>query len=317
LWQVDALSTGTYPEGERLDHLLELGGADAALVLQRVMPIGAGLERVRDSYRHVVFDIDDAIYAVPPDLSSSSLAKGFKRLPRLIVRGSPDASSRKRPLERTLARVDACVAGNSILAAFATRHARRVVEIPTTFEPVRELPTEGPKPPVLVWHGLPDNLQYLALVRDSLHRLAHELEFRLRIISSATWEDAPIPVEFVPWSPEAQREGLMTASVGLAPLTDQPWTRGKCAFRAIQYGSHGIPTVASPVGITDRVVLHGRTGYLARSSKDWEQALRALLISPSLVSEMGAAAIHHIRAHYSNTVAIALWRALIESLEPG
>ena len=314
LWRVDAVATGAFPGDEQIAGLLELGGMDAVLVLQRVMPGRGDTDRLRRSYSRLVFDIDDAIYAVPPD-ESSGATKVVKRAARLFVRGSPNASSRKRPLEQTLAKVDACVVGNSILAEFAGRHAPRVVEIPTTVEPVQQPPTTRPDPPVVVWHGLRDNLPHLALSREVLRVLAQELDFRLRIIASATWEDAPMPVEFIPWSRESARVGLLTASVGLAPLTDDTWTRGKCAFRSIQYGGHGLPSVASPVGITDRVVLHGKTGYLARSSKEWEDALRALLTNPDLAAQMGDAALRHIGEHYSNDLAVKRWRALIESFD--
>jgi glycosyltransferase involved in cell wall biosynthesis len=313
-WQVDAVATGAFPGPDEAAELLDRGGADAVLVLQRVLPNRDVMERLRGSYGHVVFDIDDAIYSVPPDLNSPRITKVAKQAIRLAIRGSQTASSRKRPLERTLARVDVCVVGNAILGEFARRHARRILEIPTTVEPEPQPPATKPDPPVVVWHGLRDNLQHLALTSEALQAIAKELEFRLRIISSATWEDAPVPVEFVRWSPETAREGLLTASVGLAPLTDDPWTRGKCAFRAIQYGGHGLPAVASPVGITDHVVLHGRTGYLARSSEDWEQSLRALLTDSKLVARMGAAALRHIGEHYSDALAIDRWRRLIESL---
>src|SRR5207244_4050323 len=120
--------------------LLNLGGMDAGLVLQRVLPSRGDLGRLRHSYRHLIFDIDDAIYAVPPEVGSSRLVAASKRLARQLVRGSPHASSRERPLKRTLTLVDACVVGNWILADFARRYATRVVEIPTTFEPVQETP---------------------------------------------------------------------------------------------------------------------------------------------------------------------------------
>jgi glycosyltransferase involved in cell wall biosynthesis len=315
LWHVDAVSTGSFPAAEQVGALLDQGGQDAALVLQRVMPGKADMDRLRGFYRYVVFDIDDAIYVAPPKLDSPWLARAPKRVARLVLRGSTDASSRKRPLERTLARVGTCVVGNSILGDFVRRHTPRVVEIPTTCQPISEAPTSRPNPPVVVWHGLMDNLQHMALARDALAALARDLDFRLRIIASATWKDSPVPVEFVPWSPEALREGLLTASVGLAPLTDDLWTRGKCAFRAIQYAGHALPTVASPVGITDRVVLHGKTGYLASSCEEWEKALRALLTNPSLAEQMGKAGLRHIQAHYSDSVAMERWRGLVESIE--
>jgi glycosyltransferase involved in cell wall biosynthesis len=315
LWKVDAVACGSFPGSDEVARLLALAGRDATLVLQRVMPRRRDTERLHHSYRHLVFDIDDAIYAVPPDLKSSWLEKAPRQMARLLVRGSPNASSRKRPLEQVLRQVDACVAGNSILAEFARHHAPRVVEIPTTVEPEQQPPATRPDPPVVVWHGLRDNLQHLALTREALRALSQELNFRLRIISSLTWEDAPMPVEFILWSPEAARAGLLTASVGMAPLTDDPWTRGKCAFRSIQYGGSGLATVASPVGVTNQVVLHGKTGYLARSSREWEDALRALLTNPDLIVKMGAAALRHIGEHYSNALAINRWRALIESLD--
>jgi glycosyltransferase involved in cell wall biosynthesis len=314
LWQVDAVATGTFPGAEQIADLLERGGTDALLVLQRVLPSRGDVDRLCRSYRGLVFDIDDAIYSVPTDHESPPLQKALKRAGRLLVRGSPNASSRKRPLERTLTQVDACVVGNSILGEFARRHARRVVEIPTTVEPDERPPATRPDPPVLVWHGLLDNLPHLELAREALRVLAQERDFRLRIIASATWKDAPMRVEFIPWSREAARAGLQSASVGLAPLSDDTWTRGKCAFRSIQYGGHGLPTVASPVGITDRVVLHGKTGYLARSSGDWEDALRNLITNPELAARMGDAALLHIGDHYSNDLALKRWRALIESL---
>jgi glycosyltransferase involved in cell wall biosynthesis len=313
-WRVDAVATGTFPGAAEVAGLLELAEPDATLVLQRVLPGRADVQRLRRAYRHLVFDIDDAIYAVPPDLAARPLEDAAKRALRLLLRGSPTASSRKRPLERVLAQVDVCVAGNSILAEFAGRHARRVVEIPTTVEPEQHPPAARPEPPVVVWLGLRSNLQHLALTSEALRGLARELDFRLRIISSATWNDAPVPVEFIRWSPAAGRAGLLTASIGLAPLTDEPWTRGKCAFRSIQYGGCGLPTVASPVGITDRVVLDGRTGYLAGSSEEWEEALRALITNRQLAADMGAAALRHIRENYSDRVVVERWGRLIASL---
>jgi glycosyltransferase involved in cell wall biosynthesis len=313
-WPVEVVSAGSFPTGDQIEAVLEKGGADTLLVLQRVMPSERDLERLRDSYRRLVFDVDDAIYAVPPDVSASRLAKLPKQAARLLVRGSPSASARKRPLAQTLAQVDACVVGNSILGEFARGYAPRVLEIPTTVEPVDRPPNARPEPPVIVWMGLPDNLQYLALVRDPIVRIAEEFEFRLRVVSSAPWPTSPCPVEFVMWSPEAAREALLSSSLGIAPLTDDPWTRGKCALRAIQYGGHALPTVASPVGITDEVVLHGSTGFLARTAQDWVDAVRTILSAPQLLQTMGAAALEHVTRKYSDPVAVRAWRRLVESL---
>jgi glycosyltransferase involved in cell wall biosynthesis len=312
-WPVEVVSGGSFPTRAQIDELLERKGKDALLILQRVMPTREEMNHLKAGYRNVLFDFDDAIYAVPPDTSSPP-AKLLKKGARLLMRGSPSASARKRPLVRTLEQLDVCVAGNSVLSAFAGRHAARVVEIPTTVEPVEAPPLGRPPTPVVVWMGLPDNLRHLRLVRGVLEQLAAEFEFQLRIVSSEPWNEAPVPAEFVAWSPEAMRETLLGASVGIAPLADTPWTRGKCALRAIQYGGHALPTVASPVGVTDRVVLHGKTGYLARREDEWLEALRTLFSSRDVGPQMGRSALEHVRAHYSDTVAVKAWQDIVRSL---
>jgi glycosyltransferase involved in cell wall biosynthesis len=315
IWPIEAISAGSRPTSTTVEAMLELGGKRAALLLHRALPSPADLERLRSRYARLIFDFDDAIYTVPPDLSQSGVRQFPKRAARLALRGSPYASARKRPLERLLRGVDACVAGNRILGDYARRFARRVIEIPTTIDPVPALPTFREEPPVIVWMGLPDNLQHLELVAGALERLALDVEFRFRVVSTRSWEDAPVPVQFVAWSEDTLAENLMSASVGVAPLKDDPWTRGKCAFRAIQYGGHALPTVASPVGITHRVVLDGKTGYLASTTDVWERALRSLLTDPVLVARMADAAVHHIGKNYSNDVALDAWRSLINSLD--
>jgi hypothetical protein len=277
------------------------------------MPAEEDMRRLRCAFGAVLFDLDDAIYAVPPTHGRPA-TESAKRVARLAARGSTRASARRRPLIETLQEVDAAVVGNEILGAFVSRYARRVIEIPTTVEPVTG-PSHSPAaPPVVTWMGLPDNMAHLDLVRRPLVRLRSEIEFTLRIVSSTRWERSPVDAEFVGWSEAASRDALLSSTVGIAPLSDDPWTRGKCALRSIQYGGHGLATVASPVGITHRVVRHRETGYLATSEDDWARSLGALLRDAELASAMGEAALAHIAERYSNEVAVSRWSALIGSL---
>jgi glycosyltransferase involved in cell wall biosynthesis len=316
-WPLEMVAVPAFPDSDDVDALVAGGGPGAVLVLQRVLPSEQGMRRLGEAYDHIVFDIDDAIYATPPELHGSALRTRAKQVARLAVRGSLTASSRRRPLERALRYVDVCVAGNSILAAFAGRFVPRVVEIPTTINPAAAPPAEWPSPPVLVWMGVSANLQYLELVRGAIERLTSVTDFTLRIVSQRTWSDSPVPCEFVKWSPEAERVALSSSTIGLAPLTDEPWTRGKCAKRAIAYGGHGLPAVASPVGITDQVVLHGRTGFLARSEDEWFDALHKCISDPELAARIGAQALEHVRESYSDDVACRLWRQLLADMDAG
>jgi hypothetical protein len=314
VWPVEVIAAETFPGQTDIEALLTAGGPGSVLALQRVLPSVPDMKRLRSTYDAIVFDFDDAIYAAMPDVRASALQQAAKGVLRLAARGSATASSRKRPLVKVLGLVDACVAGNSILAGFACRYAARVVEIPSTVEPVESPPVTRPDPPVLVWTGVAGNRQYLELLRKPLEQLAGEVEFKLRVVCSQPWEDPPVDVEFVRWSPEAERAALMTSTVGLAPLTDDPFSRGKCQYRSVVFGGHGLPTVASPVGIMDTIIAHGETGFLARSGDEWLGALRRLVTDPRLVAELGARALERIRVHYSHAVGIERWRSVFNEL---
>jgi glycosyltransferase involved in cell wall biosynthesis len=206
------------------------------------------------------------------------------------------------------------VAGNEVLAGFARRYAAHVVEIPSTVDPIPNPPASRPDPPVLVWTGVAGNRQYLDLVRDPLARLARELDFKLRVVCSRPWDDPRLDVEFVQWSPEAEREALLTSTAGLAPLSDDPFSRGKCQYRSVVFGGHALATVASPVGIMDKIIAHGETGFLARSGDEWLDALRRLATEPRLAARLGASALERVRERYSHQVGLERWTRLFEEL---
>lgn len=309
-WPVDMFSAASFPTEKQLNHIAAAAGSGATLILQRVLPAPSQLAELQAAYDRIVFDMDDAIYAVPPDVEGSRLAQAARAVGRTAMRGYPRASARRGPLIKTLRAVDACVAGNAILAAFARRHCRRVIEIPTTVSPIREVPSRTGKPSV-VWVGVAANLQYLGLIANPLRQLREEMEFEFTVVSSQPWFNATVPAEFVPWSPAAEVDALLGATIGVAPLTDDPWARGKCAFRAILYGGHALPTVASPVGITNQVVIEGDTGVHARTNDQWIDALRRLLTDPDQAVAMGTRAWQRIRARYSDQVALRMWHELL------
>jgi hypothetical protein len=313
-WPVDVIAAGTFPSRVEVEALVAAGGRGKVLTLQRVLPSRTDIRRLRENYDAVVFDFDDALYAAMPDIRGSRLKNVAKRALRLATRGSTTASSRRRPLTRVLREVDACVAGNEILAEFARRYASLVVEIPSTVEPIEAPPSSRPDPPVLVWTGVAGNRQYLEILRDPLTELARERDFKLRIVCSRSWDDSPVEVEFVRWTQEAEHDALMHSTVGLAPLTDDPFSRGKCHYRTLLFGGHALPTIASPVGIVDRIVTHGETGFLARSTDEWLTGLRSCLDGPSLAAQLGANALERIKTSYSHQVGLDRWTRLFGEL---
>lgn len=269
----------------------EIGAADLMVLAKINLGFGEA-SLLRRTARRLSLDLDDAIYL-----------RQRKKL------GAPAEVSCIR-LARFGRTVDACdlvTAGNHRLAAMTARWNPRVEVVPTTVEVASEPPPEASAPSTrggrtLVWIGLDRNLVYLELVRPALARLARRFpDLRVRIVCDEfpKWND--VPIEPVPWSTAIEDEALRTADVGLMPLTDDAWTRGKCSFKLLQYMAAGLPTVASPVGTNVDVVADGETGYLARTADDWYTALRRLLEDPRRARRMGRAGHARAAAYWERT----------------
>jgi glycosyltransferase involved in cell wall biosynthesis len=301
-WQVH---TEQYPSGRyglrTVERRALLRWADVAVLHQIKL---SGLEaRLFATYcRNRVFDVDDAIYV---------------RKPRRLGDPAGDSYWRRRKFASTCRHVDVVAAGNAVLAAVARPHARRIAILPTSIAVAsyRRARLDADAPPTVVWIGSPENLVYLEMVRPALARLAARFPaLRLRVICSAFPDWPEVSIECVPWSADTEVEQLASASIGVMPLSDDAWARGKCAFKLLQYMAAGLPCVASPVGANAAAVVDGRTGYHARDLGEWEGRLAALIESPTLRAEFGAAGHAHVQARYSMANYRAQYLTLLSEL---
>jgi glycosyltransferase involved in cell wall biosynthesis len=122
----------------------------------------------------------------------------------------------------------------------------------------------------------------------------------LRIVSSRPFEpNTALQTEFVPWELEQSRRDLQLFDMGIMPLRDDEWNRGKCGFKLIQYMAVAAPTVASPVGVNQEIVVDGKTGYLAATEEDWYDRLQRLIDDRVSRVEMGRAGRERVEQHYS------------------
>jgi glycosyltransferase involved in cell wall biosynthesis len=166
-----------------------------------------------------------------------------------------------------------------------------------------------------VWIGLPGNLQYLEPLRGALAEVARRVPgFRLRIVSSRfpAWDE--VPIEAVPWRPGIETEALPGADIGLMPLADDEFTRGKCAFKLLQYMAAALPCVASPVGANREVVVDGVTGRLASTADEWQRALLDLLGDAALRARLGAAGRERVARQYDLAVVVGRAADRVEAL---
>ena len=144
---------------------------------------------------------------------------------------------------------------------------------------------------------------YLEQLRPALRELAAQISFRVILIGAAPGSLPGLPVEHVVWSPETEAAELARCDVGLMPLPDLPWERGKCGYKLIQYMASALPVVASPVGANREIVVPGETGFLAETDADWIASLSRLAQDPELRRRMGAAGRRRVTEHYSLEVA--------------
>lgn len=199
------------------------------------------------------------------------------------------------------------IVGNQELSSFATRFNRKVTIVPTTIElaryPVAETRSAPPagtdRPFVIGWIGLPYNFDSLQLVCEPLARLAAERSIVLRVVSDGCPDLPGVPVEAVPWTAEKETEEIERFDVGIMPLADTEWSRGKCALKILQYFAAGRPAIASPVGANTDVIEPGKNGFLASNHDEWYRALVHLAGTPALAVRMGEQARQDVERGYS------------------
>jgi glycosyltransferase involved in cell wall biosynthesis len=237
--------------------------------------------------RRRVFDVDDAIYV---------------RKPRTLGDLPDESAWRKRKFAATCRRVDAVAAGNEVLAGVARLTAKEIVVLPTSIDAAcYQATAAGPaEAPTIAWIGSPENLIYLDMIRPALARLTERHpHLKMRVICSEFPDWSDVNIERVAWSSATEAHSLAGAHIGVMPLTDDAWSRGKCAFKLLQYMAAALPCVASPVGANREAVLDGVNGFHATDVDEWQRSLEKLIVSPQLRASFGANGRLHVERHYS------------------
>ena len=247
---------------------------------------------------------------------SRSLVSGYETFERFLKRprllDADDAIWLDAPLGRLamphIARgMDAIIAGNNFLADWFSRYCRNIHIVPTAVDLSRYHKRPESSIPknkfVIGWTGLASNYKYLNLIERPVSRfLQDHHDAEVLVIAEKKWNPltiAPERINFVPWSRDAEANALQGASVGIMPLPDELWSRGKCAFKMLQYMAAGLPVVVSPVGMNKEILKHGNVGLAADSENDWYEALDELYKNSSLQLEMGNNGRMVVEKYYS------------------
>jgi glycosyltransferase involved in cell wall biosynthesis len=211
----------------------------------------------------------------------------------------------------------AVTAGNAGLAAYASRFNSSVALLPSVVDTDKFRPADpslaahSGKPFTVGWIGSPSTPPYLQPLVEPLQQLAREQPVRLVVVSGPAPAIAGAEVIEQPWSLEQEVPLILQFYVGVMPLPDTPWTRGKCAYKLIQCMACGIPVLASPVGANVDAV-PPVCGLLADSSQQWLSAFRKLAADPALRERLGAAARQWVEQHYSLRSALPVLTGVIQ-----
>lgn len=202
--------------------------------------------------------------------------------------------------DRVMRGAAAVTAGNATLAAYAGRHNPHVTLFPTVVDTTRYTPARVPLNRLFTvgWIGSPSTAPYLELLRAPLQRLAAMSPVRLVVVGGKPPSIPGVEVEEVPWQEETEVAQIRHFDVGVMPLPDTKWARGKCAFKLIQYMACGIPVIGSRVGANIDVV-DPASGFLVSTDDEWLMALQALRDDREMAATMGQYARARIERHYS------------------
>jgi glycosyltransferase involved in cell wall biosynthesis len=257
---------------EKFEFYRTLGDYDVLYILRKLFH-PAEFWYVRRKAKKVVYDFDDAL------MYRSSGARSYYSL------------SRRIRFAWMMPRVDYVVAGNEYLKSHALRYNPNVIVIPTSVDlsryTLKKRRTDDGAV-TLGWIGSASTLRYLKTVVPALQRVCREnanVEFKM--VSDRFLEGLEFPAIRKPWSSEDEQADLQSFDIGLAPLSDDLWSRGKCSLKVLQYYGVGVPVVCSPFGVNREIVKDGVNGFWAENQREWEQKLTLLIRDEGLRCEMG------------------------------
>jgi glycosyltransferase involved in cell wall biosynthesis len=236
--------------------------------------------------RRIVVDCDDAVWLRYRDLRNGSA--------RALL---------GRKIEHGFARAHVVMAGNRWIADHArAAGAADVRVLPSVVDPDRYAPRAGPReagPWRIGWIGSPATVHYLRALGTVLQALAARQTFELVCVGGGMVPLQGVRTEARAWDADTEAAEIGRFDIGVMPLADGEWERGKCGYKIIQYMACGVPVVASRVGANVDIVRDGEDGLLAGGNAEWVAALERLLQDPALAARLGAAGRRKVEASYS------------------
>ena len=242
--------------------------------------------------KKIIFDFDDAIHRGSEN-SNNWFFSNFIRCDwkiKLIIKFS-----------------SLVIVGNKELKKYASKYNKNVQIIPTTIDinKYKLKNKKNQKPLVVGWSGSASTSKYIENFLPMLIKIQNTNDFKILIIGSKLNINNN-RIKCLSWSSKYEIEHLKKIDIGLMPLPNNVWTRGKCGLKILQYLSIGIPSIVSNVGTNSEIIINKKNGFLINNNKEWEIYLKKLINNPSLISEMGISGRKTVVKYFSNISVINL-----------
>lgn len=257
---------------------------------------------VRLSGKPVIYDFDDAVFH-NYNLQESPILRAI-------------LGRKLEPLARTAVKA---FCGNIYLQAWAKQFCDDAIVIPTVVDIAEYVPAVRAAAPVpcIGWIGSPSTFEYVVPLLPLLEALAAAGRATVTVIGSGRPAGQDRGIDYVDWAEATEIAMIQAMDIGLMPLPETPWARGKCGYKLIQYLACGVPVIASPVGVNADIVEVGVNGLLAASEHDWQAALETLLTDPARRTRNGDAGRARIVRDFSlQRYAPEVVRHLAEAARP-
>lgn len=272
----------------RLSTISKARKYDLVYILREAALLGpAVFERLLYQQRvPFVFDFDDAIF-----VTYRSPSNGYLSYLKFATK------------TKTICRLASHVmVGNPYLEEYAKQVNDKVTVVPSTIDTMKyrlrsEQNSAGPL--TIGWTGSHSTVQHLDTLRSALQKLAETEKFRLRVIGAPTYELPAVAVEAMHWRAATEFEDLSAIDIGVMPLPNDKWSKGKCGMKALQFMAAGIPTICSPVGVNTDIIRDNENGFLAATEAEWVEKLTRLLRSGELRQRLGHAGRATVEEKYS------------------
>lgn len=275
---------------------------DVIVLYRELLPVGPPVLEwlLAKTGTPIVYDFDDAIFI--PNVSDANRHFAWLKWPRktgAICRLSTHV-----------------IVGNEYLRRYASKFNPAVTVVPTTIDDRKYAVEErvgAHDPPVIGWTGSLTTIKHLETITGALRTLRQSVNFRLKVVGATEFRIPGVEVECVPWSADTELAHLRDFDIGLMPLPDDKWSRGKCGLKALQCMALGIPVIISPVGVNAQIVIDGHNGFLASTESEWVAKMTRLLGDAELRYRFAQEGRRTIETRYSAEVQAPLFLEVLKS----